>query len=131
VDITVRHSGGKKVAAITDKYTITTDQTVDDGGDASAPAPFDLFLASIATCAGHYVYEFCQKRDISIDDIEISMNWERDEKTRMIKTMNIEIRLPDSFPKKYEKAVVRAADLCAVKKHLVDPPEIRLVATYS
>jgi ribosomal protein S12 methylthiotransferase accessory factor len=49
----------------------------------------------------------------------------------MIASMNIEIRLPDGFPKKYEKAVVRAADLCAVKKHLVEPPEIRLYATYS
>jgi ribosomal protein S12 methylthiotransferase accessory factor len=130
VDITVRHSGGKKVTASTDKYTITTDQTVDDGGDASAPAPFDLFLASIATCAGHYVYEFCQKRDIPVDEIELLMNWERDEKTRMITLMNVEIRLPDSFPRKYEKAIVRAADLCSVKKHIVDPPEIRLVATY-
>ncbi len=82
VDITVRHSGGKKVTASTDKYVIVTDQTVDDGGDASAPAPFDLFLSSIATCAGHYVYEFCQRRDIPIDGIDLLMNWERDEKTR-------------------------------------------------
>ncbi len=129
MDITVRHSGGKKVSAITDKYTITTDQTADDGGDASAPAPFDLFLSSIATCAGYYVYEFCQRRDIPIDDIDLLMNWERDEKTRMITSMNIEIRLPDSFPRKYVKAVVRAADLCSVKKHIVEPPKIRLYAT--
>jgi uncharacterized OsmC-like protein len=130
VDISVRHTGGKKVTASTDNYTIVTDQTVDEGGDASAPAPFDLFLASIAACAGHYVFEFCGRRDIPIEDIELVMNWERDEKTRMITSMNIEIRLPDGFPKKYEQAVVRAADLCSVKKHLVEPPKIRLYATY-
>jgi ribosomal protein S12 methylthiotransferase accessory factor len=58
------------------------------------------------------------------------MNWDRDGKTKMITSMNIEIRLPETFPRKYEKAVVRAADLCAVKKHLVDPPEVHLFVTY-
>jgi ribosomal protein S12 methylthiotransferase accessory factor len=32
------------------------------------------------------------------------------------------IKVPPSFPEKYHKAIVRAADLCAVKKHIMDAP---------
>jgi len=43
---------GKKVFADYGGFTIETDQAVKAGGDGSAPAPFNLFLASLGTCAG-------------------------------------------------------------------------------
>ena len=66
----VTFPGNMKVEAYFKGYTITTDQPKDEGGDESAPSPFDLFLASIATCAGYYVLSFCQKRNISADKIK-------------------------------------------------------------
>ncbi|HSO23567.1 MAG TPA: hypothetical protein VLT81_11690, partial [Chondromyces sp.] len=60
--MTVRFPGGARVEADYNGFEIATDQARDSGGEASAPEPFDLFLASIATCAGIYVLRFCQKR---------------------------------------------------------------------
>lgn len=57
--------GGKKVNALYKGFTIETDQSKSDEGEASAPAPFDLFLASIGTCAGIYVIRFFEKRELS------------------------------------------------------------------
>jgi ribosomal protein S12 methylthiotransferase accessory factor len=37
------------------------------------------------------------------------------------------LNLPAGFPEKYRGAIIRATDQCAVKKVLVDPPEIELV----
>ena len=47
------------------------------GGNGSAPPPFDLFLASLATCAGIYVLGFCEKRSIPHDGIRLEQRWER------------------------------------------------------
>ncbi len=47
--------GGKKVAANYRGFTIETDQPLQGGGDNTAASPFELFLASLATCAGFYV----------------------------------------------------------------------------
>jgi ribosomal protein S12 methylthiotransferase accessory factor len=49
----------------------------------------------------------------------------------MIKTLTLDIALPAGFPEKYREAVIRAADQCAVKKHLLDPPTIRIETHYS
>lgn len=130
MDISVRYAGGRSVEAKVKDYTVVADQPATQGGEGSAPSPFDLFLASIATCAGFYVYDFCIHRDIPVDDLGLVMHTDRNQETRMLTSIEIEVMLPVDFPKKYETAVLRAVDLCAVKKHLVDPPVIRTYATY-
>ena len=61
-EMTVSFPGGKRVTAHYDGFDIATDQGVDSGGTGTAPEPYDLFLASLATCAGYYVLKFCSSR---------------------------------------------------------------------
>jgi putative redox protein len=125
----VTFPGGKRVDAEYGGFTIRTDQSPKGGGEGSAPQPFDLFLASIATCAGIYVKGYCDARGISTDRLGLEMRMERAAESRRIEKIVLEIRLPDDFPEKHRAAVIRAADLCAVKKHILQPPafEIRTV----
>jgi len=127
--MTVTFPGGKRVDAEYNGFTIKTDQSPKGGGEGSAPQPFDLFLASIATCAGIYVKGYCDTRGIATDNLRIDMHIERDHEQHRIGKLVLEIRLPEGFPEKHEEAVVRAADLCSVKKHIFNPPafEIRTV----
>jgi ribosomal protein S12 methylthiotransferase accessory factor len=129
--MTVSFPGGKKVNADYNGFEIATDQSRDSGGDASAPEPFDLFLSSLATCAGIYVLGFCQKRGIPEDGIRLVQSWEREEKTRRLTTIRIAIEVPPSFPEKYHSALVRAANQCAVKKTMEDPPEFMVETVLS
>jgi putative redox protein len=101
---------------------IQTDQPVKAGGDGSAPAPFDLFLASIGTCAGYYVQQFCKQRQISTDDIHLTQTMHYDSATGMIGEIEINIFLPPDFPEQYKHAVIKAAEACAVKKHVSKAP---------
>lgn len=116
--------GKKQVIALHHGHEIRTDQPLEGGGDDSAPAPFDLFLASIGTCAGIYVKSFCDQRGIPTEDIRIMQSVEYNQEKRMIGRINLDIQLPQDFPDKYRDAVINVANLCAVKKHLLDPPEI-------
>lgn len=125
----VSFPGGKKVAAHYRGFDILTDQPASAGGENSAPAPFELFLASLATCAGYFVLTFCQQREIPTEGIRLMQRWRRDQQSHMIDRMILEIQLPASFPEKYRSAVVRAADLCTVKRHLQNPPDIEVLAT--
>lgn len=118
--------GKKKVTAEFDGYRVTSDQPVEDGGNGSAPAPFDLFLASIGTCAGFFIQSFCQTRGIPVDGIEIIQRSERDEVKHLVTKVSLEITLPKDFPEKYRTGLVNAANLCTVKKHLVDPPKFEI-----
>ena len=121
--MSVTFPGGKRVDASYNGFTIATDQDVDSGGDGAAPEPFDYFLSSIATCAGIYVLGFCQRRNIPHESVRLVQCWERDQESRRITTIRIAIEVPPDFPEKYHKALIRAANQCAVKKTMEDPPQ--------
>ena len=120
--------GGKKVYAKHSGFEIQTDQPGTDGGDGSAPSPFDLILASLGTCAGFYVLDFISERGIPYDKVRLEVNFKRDEATHLVKSVNIDIKLPQDFPEKYRNAVIKAAQLCTVAKHLHNPPTINITA---
>ncbi len=127
-EIQVSFPGGKRIDARIGDFIVYTDQSLENGGEETAPEPFQLFLASIATCAGIYALEFCQARGISGEGMTLTMSYEWDEKKHAIETMHIEAKLPPGFPDQYKKAVARAMDLCTVKKHIIHPPEFIITA---
>jgi len=44
----------------------------------------------------------------------------------MVDKIEIEIQVPASFPKDYYPALIRAAELCKVKKQIAQPPKFEI-----
>ena len=122
MEMTISFPGGARVDAEFGSHTVRTDQPPHGGGDASAPTPFATFLASIGTCAGIYVLGFCRQRNLPTDGIRITQSLKVDRETGMVADIHLVIHVPPSFPEKYRGALVRAAEQCAVKKHMERPP---------
>ena len=125
----ITFDGGKVVTAHLNGHAIKTDQPLDNGGGDTAPSPFDLFLASIGTCAGIYVKSFCDKRGISTEGIILVQSEEYDSETGLPASISLEIRLPDSFPEKYKSSLINVAELCKVKKTILNKPEFSITTT--
>jgi putative redox protein len=121
--------GGKVVTALYNGHTIKTDQPLDNGGGDTAPAPFELFMASIGTCAGLYVKSFCDRRNIPTDNIRIYEEVVYNNETHLPVNVTIDIKLPADFPEKYKAAVISSAELCAVKRSIFNPPAFRIITS--
>lgn len=128
--IVVSFPGGMRVDAAYKGYVIKTDQPPDEGGQGSAPSPFDLFLSSIATCAGYYLLAFCKEREIPMEGAGVVMTTEKDQVNKLIGAIMIELRLPPGFPERYAAAVVKAVDACTVKRHILKAPAFKVIATF-
>lgn len=124
--IKVDFPGGKAVTATIGERSIPTDQSVLSGGEGKAPEPFALFLSSIVTCAGFYALSFCEQRGISAEALGLEMICRRHTSEPRYDRFTIELTVPEEFPDKYRKGIQRAMDLCAVKKHIVNPPEFEV-----
>lgn len=122
MEIRVALRGQKKISGHFDGFEVMTDQPLKSGGEGSAPSPFDLFLASIATCAGFFVQSYCQTRQLPTDGIEIIQNLTRDEQTRMVTQISLQVIVPASFPTEHHEGIIAAINACSVKKHLLHPP---------
>jgi ribosomal protein S12 methylthiotransferase accessory factor len=128
-DVEVRFPGGKRVDAQVGPFTVCTDQPVEAGGEGSAVAPFDLFLASLATCTGIYVLGFCQARGLPTEGIALRQHVEVDPATKLPSSIQLHLTLPKSFPEKYRAAILRAAEGCKVKKTIAAAPTIGILAS--
>ena len=119
--------GGIQVNAQFNGFEIATDQPEANGGQNSAPSPFDFFLASLGTCAGFFALRFCQQRELSTDGLRLQLTIKRNTETKRLERVEITMHLPKDFPEKYRSAIIRATDQCAVKKALLDTPEIEII----
>ena len=124
----ITFTGGVQVNAQFNGFEIATDQPERNGGQNSSPSPFDFFLASLGTCAGFFALRFCQQRDLSTEGLRLQLTTERNAETKRLDLVKITMHLPTDFPEKYRNAIIRATDQCAVKKALLDPPEIKLIS---
>lgn len=129
MEIKISFPGGKKVNTEINSHIIATDQPVENGGDGTAPSPFDYFIASLGTCAGIYVLSFCQQRQIATEGLSLTQRMEfteTDDGKRRLSKVALQIDLPTGFPEKYRNAIVKTAELCTVKKVLMDPPDFEI-----
>ena len=122
MDLLIDFPGGDRVDAHFGSYTVKTDQP-SIAGIPQDPTPFALFLASIGTCAGIFVLSFCNQRGLSTEGIKIVQRVNQNQGTHMVEIIDLEIQIPATFPEKYREALVRSAELCAVKRHLENPPK--------
>lgn len=122
MEMIIDFPGGSRVDAHFDNFTVSTDQPP----AGSAPMPFEIFLASIGTCAGIYVLGFCKQRNLPTEGIQIVQRSHTNPATGMVETIDIEIQIPATFPEKYRDSLIRAAELCKVKKHMEQPPKFNV-----
>jgi putative redox protein len=117
MEMIIDFPGGQRVDAHFNGLSVQTDQT------GTAPSPFHLFLASMGTCAGIYVLSFCQQRNLPTEGIRVIERIHNNPATHMVERIDLEIQVPPTFPEQYHDALIRSAELCAVKKHLESPPK--------
>lgn len=125
----ITFEGGKVVTAHSHGHIIKTDQPLDNGGGDTAPSPFELYLASIGTCAGIYVKSFCDNRQLPTDNIKIFQKTEFSKETGLPTSIVIDIKLPPDFPEKYKASILHVAGLCKVKKSIANPPEFEITTS--
>jgi ribosomal protein S12 methylthiotransferase accessory factor len=122
MEMIIGFPGGSRVDAHFGSFTVATDQPP----AATAPSPFEIFLASIGTCAGIYVLGFCKQRNLPTLDIRIVEQINHSSSTGMVETIGLKIQVPPEFPEKYRDSLIRSAELCAVKKTLEKPPRFEI-----
>ena len=122
----IRFTGGHRIEAQFEDFRVPTDQPIADGGTATAPSPFDLFLAALGTCAGYYVLAFCRQRNLPAEGLALKLSGDWNPKRHLFDTLNMAISLPAGFPDKYRSALVRAAGKCTVKRQMETPPHFEI-----
>ncbi|WP_287816458.1 OsmC domain/YcaO domain-containing protein [Idiomarina sp.] len=131
MEINVNFLDNMRLEAKFDDFTVISDQPIRYKGDGSAPGPFDYFLASSVMCAAHFIRLYCDARDIPTENIRISQNNVVDPEDRYKQLFKIQVELPADISEKDRKAIIRAAERCAVKRVIENDLEFDVEAVES
>lgn len=126
MEMEVRLTDGDRVETVVKGSIISVGGPGEEGPQRPAVEPLDLFFASLVLCAAKYALEFCRSRDIEYKGVSIRLHTLWDEQKKRHQKVTLDVSLPESFPAKYERALMRVIDLCSVKKHILNPPEFEV-----
>jgi ribosomal protein S12 methylthiotransferase accessory factor len=129
-ELIITLDGKRRITAHIGAHEIRTDQPVSKGGEDSAPSPFDVFLASLGTCAGIFLQGFCATRGIDTSGIRIHELPHYDGQG-VLKSVELAVDLPVDFPARYKEPLLRVIEQCSVKRAIAAKPGflVRISAT--
>lgn len=125
--ITIDLKENQKMEAHFEGLTVLCDQPVSNGGEGSAPSPFDYFLASTALCAGYYVKAYCKTRNLSTEGIKIIQHNTKDADNKFKHSFDISVEVPETISEKDRDGLVRSIEGCAVKKAIQQMPDFKIL----
>lgn len=121
----ITFEGNKKVKVRVKDFDVWTDQPKEQGGDASAPTPIDLFLASLGSCSGVFVLNFLKQHALP-ENIYLTLDPVWNISDYVIDKIKVIIHVPADFPQKYENALIEVAKRCLVARHVKIEHDITL-----
>jgi putative redox protein len=124
--VTVERLGQVSFTVQTRNHLILCDQPKENSGSDKAMTPPELFLASLGTCVGYYVVQFCEARNLDAGDLNIQVDGEILPNPGRIGRIAIRIRLPFELEEEKIKALIRAATHCTIHNTLMHPPDVRV-----
>lgn len=124
--VSVKHMTGDRFAIDIRDHQLYTDQPVADGGYDTAPAPTELFAASIASCVAFFAHRYLVRHHIDEDGLDVTLDYELGGRPARITHIDIVITPPRALPEERRDAFIAVASHCTLHNTLDAPPTTRI-----
>ena len=125
MEISLRYQGGKRFEAIARAHRLVSDQPLDNQGGDAGMTPPELFLSSLAACAGYYAAEYLNARNLPSSGLQIRVSATKGERPARLGSIQIEVIAP-GLDGRHREGILRAVDACLLANTLRVPPKMEL-----
>lgn len=122
----INFEGGRRFTSnfMDSPMVIPSDQSLANGGEGSAPEPFDLMLAGMASCAAVYIQGYCERKGIDWKQTRLRLRGEWDNKARVYERIEFEIDGAENMPAEHKKLIETAIHRSAVLRQIKHETQI-------
>jgi uncharacterized OsmC-like protein len=96
------------------EHSVKIDVPASMGGSDRGPMPPQLFVASLGSCVGAFVAQYCEKNDIDTDDMTIDVTFEVAPDPTRLTDLKVTVNMPRGDCGRKVKAIERVAAHCPV-----------------
>lgn len=120
--ITVRRSGttGTRQVLKIRNHEITVDASASGGGSDAGPEPHDLYDASLAACKALTVLLYAQRRNIPVQDIEVTVDRDDSDERKGVYRLTSRLRVTGDLTNAQRDELLRVAGKCPVHRLMTE-----------
>lgn len=124
--LTITHDEKLRFKAESGKHSIVIDLPEAAGGTDAGFSPPQMFIASLGSCIGVYVVDYCERAGIVCKGMKVHLDWKMAEDPKRISDIRVQIDLPAAIPAAREKAILAVAEHCLVHNTILHTPEVAI-----
>jgi len=113
--ITTHYKGEMLFESKMGNHSVIIDVPAGMGGTDRGPTPPELFIASLGSCVGAFVANYCETvGGIDTTGMTVDMSFDKVEDPTRLVNLKIQVKLPHGDCSKRKKAILRVAEHCPV-----------------
>ena len=124
--ITTQYKGDMLFESQLGKHRLTIDVPADMGGKDRGPTPPQVFIASLGSCVGAFVANYCQQAGIDERDLSVDVSFEKEENPTRLTNLTIAVKLPYGECGARKQALLRVAEHCPVHETMITLEGIKI-----
>ena len=113
--ITTFYKGDMLFESKIGNHSVTIDVPEGMGGSDRGPMPPQLFVASLGSCIGAFVAQYCNNNGIDATDMTVDITFDKAYDPTRLVNLAATVKLPNGDCSKRIKAIERVAQHCPVK----------------
>lgn len=118
------YRGGMLFESEVGHHTIKIDVPPAMGGSDRGPTPPELFVASLGSCVGAFVAQYCERTGLSTEGLAVHVSYDKaDDPTRLV-NLKVKVELPNADCEQKRPAIERVAQHCPVHETIGTMQEI-------
>jgi putative redox protein len=112
--ITTYYKGDMLFQSKVGNHILTIDVPPAMDGKDRGPTPPEVFIASLGSCVGAFVANYCEPKGVSTQDMTVDVTFEKVSNPTRLADLQIQVNLPHAECNGREKAILRVAEHCPV-----------------
>jgi putative redox protein len=125
--ITTTYKGDMLFLTRIGNHSLLADVSETMGGKDRAPTPPELFIASLGTCVGALVAQYCGRNGIDAGDMTVAVDYKKADQPTRLTDLVVTINMPHASCQDREGAIRRVAEHCPVHQTIVTLEGIKFV----
>lgn len=102
------------------RNSLTTDLSVEEGGEGSGPSPHDLYDAALGACKALTVLGYAKHKGIPLEGIEVSVERDASQERAGIYRLSAALSLTGDLSAAQREELLRVAQKCPVHKLMTE-----------
>jgi uncharacterized OsmC-like protein len=108
-------------------HSVSVDVPASMGGSDRAATPPEFFIASLGSCIGAFVAQYCNRTGINAEGMTVDITFEKADEPTRLKNIKATVNLPNGDVGGRKEAILRVADHCPVHETISTMEDLEIV----